>query len=226
MTEQQRLDILTYVFDLLHDSAERYDEFGAERDGCNYCGEEGCTLEKPCCDTMKARRARRELDRLISPPLESLQQSRLRNPAERIYHEVWQRLNVRSPGLNKGYTLLEWILCPEGQRYPSAVSHRDAQVATSVIQYLGTNGGRGLIEQAERQIERERAERSTLERDAINLSSESHPRLDEWAKMIAGRCIPVTHFGIAPLEEVLRLALYKAYDAGARHADNFVTGTA
>jgi hypothetical protein len=229
MTEHEKLETLTYVFDLLRDAAERWDDISSAKGQCNYCGEPECSLERPYCDPQKARRARRELDRLISPPLESLQPDRLTNPAERIYHEVWQKANERSPGYNHGFTMLEWILCPSGQKYPSPVSYRDAQVATSIVQFLGTNGGHSLIHKAETLIEQERAERLDIERVAINIDpaeSDPSPKLDEWAHIIASMCRPVTHMGCAPLETVIRTALYKAYRAGRREAENFVCGTA
>jgi hypothetical protein len=87
---------------------------------------------------------------------DSLQQSRLKkyrdvNP-ERIYMAEWKRLNRRSPGVNGGFTYLEHILTPDGQ-LPRTVSRRDAQVAASVIQWLGTNCGMGFMRECERKID-------------------------------------------------------------------------
>lgn len=225
--DQAQIETLAYVYDLLFDAADRSD--GLMSDGrCDWCHDEGCTLEKPYCETQKARRARRELDRLMNPPLESLHPERLRNPAERIYHEVWAKDNTRSPGWNSGFTTLEWILCPEGQRHPSPVTHRDAQVATSVIQWLGTNCGLALVREAERRINEERAERANIEGYAVNrdpAEGDPKPKLDEWAHIIASMCKPITHMGLSPLEKVIRTALYKAYRAGRNEAENFVCGT-
>lgn len=99
----------------------------------------------------------------------SLQQRRLRKPraddphkdvnAERVYAAAWKRKNRRLSFLNHGYTLLEWVLCPDGQRWPPPVSRRDAAVAASVIQWLGTAAGLGFIRSCERTIDHARRQR-------------------------------------------------------------------
>ena len=85
------------------------------------------------------------------------------NP-ERIYAAAWKARNRRSPGINSGFTYLEWILCPSGQRYPPPISRRDAAVAASVIQWLGTNIGLGFIRECERKIDQ--AERTIEDKRA------------------------------------------------------------
>lgn len=97
---------------------------------------------------------------LLEPDHHSLQQKRLKkyervNP-ERIYTAHWKRSNRRSPSVNRGFTLIEWILCPSGQECPFPVSRRDAAVAASVIQWLGTNCGLGFIRTCEEQIDKAR----------------------------------------------------------------------
>lgn len=97
---------------------------------------------------------------LIAADHQSFQTKRLKkyndvNP-ERIYAAHWKRKNRREAGVNGGAALIEWILCPSEQQYPSPVSRRDAAVAASVIQWLGTNCGLGFIWEVERKIDKAR----------------------------------------------------------------------
>lgn len=73
-----------------------------------------------------------------NPPHNSLQMARLNRMPERVYAEEWKEDNKRNPSINHGFTYLEWILCPSERRIPPLVSKRDAEVAASVIQWLGT----------------------------------------------------------------------------------------
>jgi hypothetical protein len=83
---------------------------------------------------------------------------------ERVYLEEWRRQNARQPGINRGFTYIEHILCPQGQRCPDSVSQRDAFVAASVIQWLGTNCGSAFIHECERRIKKEKGLKGYLER--------------------------------------------------------------
>jgi hypothetical protein len=90
---------------------------------------------------------------LFEPQHVSLQGSRLEHGMpERVYLEHWRKLNERHPSVNRGFTALEWILCPTGLM-PGPVTQRDAIVAACVIQWLGTNCGMGFLYSAERRIE-------------------------------------------------------------------------
>jgi hypothetical protein len=71
---------------------------------------------------------------------------------ERVYLEHWRKLNVRHPSVNRGFTALEWILTPDGHDHPAPISRRDARVAASVVQWLGTNCGMGFLRSAEDEI--------------------------------------------------------------------------
>lgn len=109
-----------------------------------------------------------EQDELPLPPEHrSLQPKRLRkrkrkgpgscdirdvNP-ERIYMALRKRANRRLPGVNSGFGQLEWILCPDGCNSPPPVARRDAIVAATVIQWLGTNARLCFIRNAERHID-------------------------------------------------------------------------
>lgn len=105
---------------------------------------------------------------LFDPEHVSLQERRLNRMPEFVYAKRWKKLNERSPGVNRGFTALEWILArdckPENRRFnefafggwqiPGVVTQRDAAVAASVIQWLGTNCGQGFLLGAEQEIAR------------------------------------------------------------------------
>jgi len=85
----------------------------------------------------------------------SYQQNRLRkyervNP-ERLYAARWKKLMRQR--LSNGATYLEMILAPNGGPVIPYVSRRDAAVAASVIQWLGTNCGLSFVWGCEREIE-------------------------------------------------------------------------
>ncbi|MCA9233310.1 MAG: hypothetical protein KDA57_21880 [Planctomycetales bacterium] len=111
-----------------------------------------CTL----CDYCQAQLAMQEIQKVLDSAHEGLHPDRLRSFPERIYAEQWQREQRRLAHLNSGFGLLELLLVPEGQKGVPHVSQRDAQVAATVIQWLGTNCGRAFVQQAERLIEEER----------------------------------------------------------------------
>lgn len=73
--------------------------------------------------------------------------------AERVYAAHWLKANKPTAGRPRG--ILELILRDEDGQLPT-VSQRDAEVAASVIQWLGTNVGLGFIKDCERAIERQR----------------------------------------------------------------------
>lgn len=91
-----------------------------------------------------------------NPPHNSLQMPRLNKMPERVYAEEWKENNIRKPYLNSGFTSLELILCPSGTMYPPPVSDRDAEVAASVIQWLGTCCGFHFMLRCEDKIKKEK----------------------------------------------------------------------
>jgi len=113
-------------------------------DDRHYCEEKDCTVESPKCPERHAQAALKALSDVLEPPHEGLHPGRLVSDPERIYAERWKKENERHAWLNSGYTLVEHLLCPEGQRHPDRVTFRDAQVAAAVIQWLGTACGRSL----------------------------------------------------------------------------------
>lgn len=90
---------------------------------------------------------------------------------ERIFLELWKERQVVSSGINHGFGTLELILNTKPVREPvpasslartrgqneiDAVSQRDATVAASVIQWLGTKEGARFIFEAENRMEVQR----------------------------------------------------------------------
>jgi hypothetical protein len=203
----------------------------ADRDGCYCCDREEevvCSIDNPQCDVAHARAAMRYLDQVLTPPMLTLQPNRLTHPPERIYFQHWAKENERRSWLNSGFTLLEHILTPSGQKRPECVSHRDAIVATSVIQWLGTSCGRGFMEHCEREIERERADRGEIQHVAWQSTVNAHhgsgrtsriAALDSCAQSLAGRYWPATKPDFTSAETMLAEALHRAYEMGRRHAE-------
>lgn len=90
---------------------------------------------------------------------------RLRFSAEEaVYLDKWQEENRRKAGINSGYTLLEHILCSKEQNPPAIVSQRDAYVAASVIQWLGTNCGLAFMRECEEKIKEVKRNRRVADR--------------------------------------------------------------
>lgn len=122
------------------------------------------TDDRRFCESCRARDAVRDLERALTPNIESLQPGRMRNYSERIFVEQFRKECVAEPGVNGGWGLLELILVPDstpisGFGHPQHVPHvsqRDAHVAASVIQWLGTSCGRAFIHTCERKIDAER----------------------------------------------------------------------
>lgn len=119
------------------------------------------------CEVCQARRARDALAQVLDPKPRTLHPDRLSNEAERVYYELWEKENERHPGINGGYTLIEHLLCPSdskrcrltGMHQPDSVSQHDMTIATTIIQWLGTNCGLCFMQTAEREIEKRRADR-------------------------------------------------------------------
>lgn len=89
----------------------------------------------------------------------SLQPRRLVNDPERIYAEEWRKRTDRDG-------LLDHVLAPDCDVLRARVSRRDAQVAASVIQWLGTPVGLGFIRTCEDRIRRAQDRSDALERES------------------------------------------------------------
>lgn len=169
---------------------------GYGTDTSHYCEEENCTIQTPKCHDMHNLAALAMLRDALEPPHRSLQPSRTANEAERIFASRWIKENERRCGINHGYTGLEWILCPDGQRAPQRVSHRDAAVAASVIQWFGTSCGYAFLLGCEQAVAAAKALRAAYRPDDYVLHNIEPPPEDlAIAEQLAGpvRTHPAHH---------------------------------
>jgi hypothetical protein len=72
---------------------------------------------------------------------------------ERIFLKHWRRENKRQAGTNGGYGALELILSEDSNCIAAGITQRDATVAATVIQWLGTNCGRSFLRDVEREYQ-------------------------------------------------------------------------
>lgn len=93
------------------------------------------------------------------------------NPREMVYAKKWEMVNQRTPGLNRGCGYLELLLNQHGDSsfVISSISQRDAFVAATVIQWLGTNIGQGFMEECEKKIKEEKSKYRAAQVAAIRL---------------------------------------------------------
>lgn len=63
---------------------------------------------------------------------------------ELVLSNLWKEENVAHPAINHGLGVLEGIL-QEHEKPFDAISQRDAYIAATVVQWLGTNCGRGFL---------------------------------------------------------------------------------
>lgn len=157
MTNEER-DQMQVVADLLADiGGDPCDCDGRERDAC--------TVTSPLCSSRKLERARLLASGLIEPTYGGLHPERLRHfgTAEVVYIQHWQRQQIRQAGVNSGMTMLEGILKPAAQAWVERPSQRDADVATAVIQWLGTNCGQAFVSECEREVAERRADRRAMD---------------------------------------------------------------
>ncbi len=76
------------------------------------------------------------------------------NPEEVVYADEWEKVNQNQPGTNGRLGYLEMLLNQFDDSHigVSSISQRDAFVAATIIQWLGTNIGQCFIEQCEQKI--------------------------------------------------------------------------
>ena len=114
------------------------------------------------CAPCVAKRTIEKVNRVRLPVVRSLRPERL-NYAEKVFFDAWVKINTRDSG--RGYGLLETILGHvKGQVHPAYVSQRDMDVATTVVQWLGTNCGRSFIWACEKEWKDRHDERADWER--------------------------------------------------------------
>lgn len=179
MIDDKEKEMLEDAISTLNDVASR-----------DHCGERTCTVETPDCEVMYARAAVAKIESVIDPVMKSMRPERLKNNAEMVYFEAWMEANKRLSFLNSGYTSLEWILCPSNQKYPSRPSQRDADVATAVIQWLGTSCGLGFIRECERRIEQQRAEFSEMGMQMVFVPMRERDLFDKILDKVLNRNLP------------------------------------
>ncbi len=134
------------------------------------CDRPECTEDNPLCSHQELVIAQKHLLSIIRPQHRSLNPDRLGSAGEDIFLRAWQKMNS---GESYDDRLLEYLLSPSrafrdpmspmDQGYLPPVSQRDAEVAATVIQWLGTNCGRSFIESAQREIKEANAERREID---------------------------------------------------------------
>lgn len=149
----------------LQEARRRMSELAHRSCDCDW-NDEASQRDHPC-DSCTAQRAIDEIDKVLMPPLEGLHPNRMKNYPEWIYVERFRKECERVGHVNGGFGLLELLLQPEGASGVPPVSRRDAAVATTIIQWLGTNCGRCFVEAAERKIKNANAERRSFLLDGL-----------------------------------------------------------
>lgn len=163
--------------------------------------DEGCYMPTPCnpeqpdCRPCRARHALQKLERLIEFECRTRHPERLISEAERIYFDEWMKANQRHPAINHGTRLLENVLNPDLSKPAPPVPQHDAEIATTLIQWLGTSCGRSFIDQCEERIRKEKASRySRLRALEVRRYVEMHlppspeqDHLRQTAEIIAGK---------------------------------------
>lgn len=160
------------------------------------------------CETCIARDAMAEVRKIAYPVIRSLHEGRL-SYAEGVFFEKWVDENTKKRGLNGGNGVLELILSDNANDHVARVSQRDMDVATTVVQWFGTNCGRGFLDECEREIKRRDAQRSDLFNWAHNKRSfaanQEQTEVQQMATDIANR-YGSSSFGRATLRsEILGL---------------------
>lgn len=123
--------------------------------------------ESKCdCDRCIAVRAIEKIQGALYPTVRSLTPERLDwGFRERLFFEAWIAANERHRCVNGGRGTLE-ILCES----LGPITQRDMDVASTVIQWLGTNCGQSFLHDVERKIKQ-------VDDEARKLRTE---RLDQW----------------------------------------------
>lgn len=97
--------------------------------------------------------------------------------SEAFYAQLWREWNDGRMSSSTSH-VLHYILCPEALQDKGhqtvAYSRRDAQVAATVIQWLGTNVGRGFVLEAEARIK----QATELQRQVADVRRRLRPGAD------------------------------------------------
>ena len=121
--------------------------------------------ESECrCEVCQAREAIKAVEAALIPEHRTLNPERLSHAPEEIFFRRWVEKQKAEAGVNGGWGLLELLLSPTRIRrdnfifdthrpfYVPPITKRDAEVAATVVQWLGTSCGRCFIEECEREI--------------------------------------------------------------------------
>ena len=150
------------------------------------------------CTTCDARRAMEHIVRVLDPISESCSPNRMTNLEERIYVEEWREICKRRTGIDGGYGTLELLLVKKYRkniisgRHDPIVEHvtqRDYEVATSVIQWLGTNCGASFINQCEQRVSKERGIQRRWGTNGLGYNQNCPASFREVAEQIASQFV-------------------------------------
>lgn len=128
-------------------------------------GSEARDNDRQCsCETCIAKRAIEATEALLYPTVRSLTPERMANGTgfrERLFFEAWRDANKRRRHVNGGCGTLELLVQSLGP-----ITQRDMDVATAVVQWLGTSCGGSFLDDVQKSIKRvqEEASRSRIER--------------------------------------------------------------
>lgn len=140
------------------------------------CEETGlCSIDHPICHAMRIRAAKAKLNDTFNAVVTTRTPDRLHHMAERIYFEAAQSLGEsRLHGDSMLSTILE-----------DAVTHRDAQVIGTFIQWLGTNCGLSFIRSCEDKITTEKAFRHAWDQHRQGWNPPSSMDSPRWLSLTA-----------------------------------------
>lgn len=165
------------------------------------------------------------LRRLFEPVHRTINPDRLGSVSEAIYFRRWVKQQESQPGVNGGRGTLENVLSPTrvdrddawsklhlGPVYTPPISQRDAEVAATLMQWLGTACGRGFVWECEREIAQATGERQQF--DAVHsMRAQSRwtggspsnvlPSVENVAEHIADGIVPADKPQYRPLVERL-----------------------
>lgn len=198
------------------------------------CGEYGDgppTDEKRCCDSCKARYAMQYLSQVLDPDWISCSPQRMRSIDERVYVREWRQRNQREPGLNGGYGTLELLLAKHYRKDPVCnrslpivehVSQRDMEVATTIIQWLGTNCGSAFVADCERNIAEEKGIQRRYSTNGLGNCHEVQADICRVAEQIAENFISVDQSPNAAraLAAAIKTAFTRLLDESLCHTES------
>lgn len=207
------LDLLEEVADVMDDELEDY---------CT-CDEKTPASLGHKCRACRNRDLIARLRRITEPEHRTINPDRLGSVSEAVYFRRWVMQQARQAGVNGGRGLLENILSPtridrtgswigSPPPYVPPVSQRDAEVAATIIQWLGTNCGRGFVWEAEREIATATDERHQFERLSTVKAcgrwnggrlGDVLPSLQNLAEFVAGQCCTADKPQFAPLARLI-----------------------